>query len=507
MSDAKRRNLNRDELRTIFNSNVPKKKYFNSLINNTTPMILDNQFCYNIQNEIRKISNFNPYDTDIKYNYNFSQKYNNDDIDNYNDNDNYNYNDNYNENYNDNENDNENDNYNRKYIGNKTMINLKQNNDEIEVKNNNFTFYNHMYNENENENNEEEDENGKNELLISKINQYLNNSSDYENLFSEKAIKQNFSSPKFKLKYNNELNKSRHSIKNHNKRKVYYTDLEKGLINNKIKSTNFTSKNSFYNENHKNEIKRKGKKDIRHINKAHISNINNKIRKIHVNSLISSKKRENITEQKHSKKISNLRSTVQYPKKINTIDEFMGLKMNKSKHKNSLSKKKENNKLINIKKNINEGKKKDKLKVKFKGSVKNMKRMGNKKYCLDEENKVRNTNNLNINNNDDENDKNNINNDEDINLEKKKSPKKIKKNKNCNKSNPKIKSCKTFFNSILCCFGYGPESKDNTNSNICNRNNENKIKIINTDINANNNLNEKNAKNKVSKKKKRKKSE
>ena len=116
MSDAKRRNLNRDELKSIFNSNVPKKKYFNSLINNTTPMILDNQFCYNIQNEIRKISNFNPYDTDIKYNYNFSQKYNNDDIDNYKDNDNYNYNDNYNENYNDNYNDNENDNYNRKYI-------------------------------------------------------------------------------------------------------------------------------------------------------------------------------------------------------------------------------------------------------------------------------------------------------------------------------------------------------------------------------------------------------
>jgi hypothetical protein len=288
MSDVKRRNLNRDELISIFNSNVPKKKYFNSLINNTTPFILDNQFCYNIQNEIRKISNFNPYDTDIKYNNNFNYQYNNGDIENYNYNDIDNYNDN------------EIDNYNRKYIGNKTMINLKQNNDEIEVENNNFTFYNNMFNENEN--NEEEDENGKNELFISKINQYLNNSSDYENLFNDKSIKQNFSSPKFKLKYSNELNKSRQSIKNQNKNKVYFTDLEKGLINNKIKSTNYSSKNSFYNENHKNEIKGKSKKEIKHINKVHISNINKKIRKIHVNSLISSKKRKNITEQNFSKK-------------------------------------------------------------------------------------------------------------------------------------------------------------------------------------------------------------
>ena len=259
---------------------MPKKKYFNSLINNTTPFILDNQFCYNIQNEIRHISNFNPYDTDIKYNNNFSHKYNDGDIDN------YNHNDNYIDNFNNNDNDN--DNYDRRYIGNKTMINLKKNNDEIEVENNNFTFYNQIYDENEN--NEEEDENGKNELFISKINQYLNNSSDYENLFNDKAIKQNFSSPKFKLKYSKELNKSRHSIKNQNKNKVYFTDLEKGLINNKIKSTNYSSKNSFYNENHKNEIKGKSKKEIKHINKVHISNINKKIRKIHVNSLISSKK-------------------------------------------------------------------------------------------------------------------------------------------------------------------------------------------------------------------------
>jgi len=498
-SDAKRRNLNRDELISIFNSNVPKKKYFNSLINNTTPIILDNQFCYNIQNEIRQISNFNPYDTDIKYNNNFSHKFNYYDIDNYNDN--YNDDDNYN--------DNDNDNYNRKYMGNKTMINLKQNNDEIDIKNNNFTFYNQMYNENENK--EEEDENGKNQLFISKINQYLNNSIDYENIFNEKEIKQNFSSPKFKLKYSNELNKSRHSLKNHNKKKVYYTDLEKGLINNKIKSTNFSSKNSFCNENHKNEIKRKGKKDIKNINKVHISNINNKIRKIHVNSFISNKKRENITEQKHSKKTSNLRSTVQYPKKLNTIDEFMGLKANKSKQKNSHSKKKENNKLLNIKNSINECNKKDKLKVKSKGSVKNIKRTGNKKYCLDEESKVRNANNLNIknNDNDDKNDINNLNNDDDINHknEKKKSPKKIKKNKSGNKSNPKMKSSKTFFNSFLCCFGYGKESKDNSSTNIYNRNTENKIKIINTDINVNNNLNERKTKNKISKKKKRKKSE
>ena len=505
MSDAKRRNLNRDELISIFNSNVPQKKYFNSLINNTTPFILDNQFCYNIQNEIRQISNFNPYDTDIKYNNNFSHKYNNDDIDN------YNHNDNYIDNFNDNENENDNYNYERRYIGNKTMINLKQNNDEIEVENNNFTFYNNMFNENEN--NEEEDENGKNELFISKINQYLNNSSDYENLFNDKAIKQNFSSPKFKLKYGDELNKSRQSIKNQNKNKVYFTDLEKGLINNKIKSTNYSSKNSFFNESHKNEIKGKGKKDIKHINKVNISNINKKIRKIHVNSLISSKKRENITEQKYSKKIPNLRSTVQYPKKLNTMNEFMGAKMNKLKQKNSHPKKKENNKLLNIKNNINECNKKDKLKEKCKGSVKNIKRIGNKKYCSDEEKKIKNINNNNINNNDNENDKekdiNNINDDDDVNnkYEKKKSPKKIRKNKSGNKSNPKIKSSKTFFKSFLCCFGFGQEKKDNTSTNVCNRNPENKIKIINTDINVNNNLNERKTKSKISKKKKRKKSE
>jgi hypothetical protein len=395
------------------------------------------------------------------------------------------------------------------------MINLKHNNDEIEVENNNFTFYNHMYDENEN--NEEEDENGKNELFISKINQYLNNSSDYENLFNDKAIKQNFSSPKFKLKYGDELNKSRQSIKNQNKNKVYYTDLEKGLINNKIKSTNYSSKNSFFNESHKNEIKGKGKKDIKHINKVNISNINKKIRKIHVNSLISSKKRENITEQKYSKKIPNLRSTVQYPKKLNTMNEFMGAKMNKLKQKYSHFKKKENNKLINIKNNINESNKKDKLKEKYKGSVKNIKRFGNKKYCLDEEKKTRNINNHNFNNNDIDNDNdnniekdiNNINYDDDINHknEKKKSPKKIRKNKSGNKSNPKIKSSKTFFKSLLCCFGYGQEKKDNTSTNICNRNPENKIKIINTDINVNNNLNERKTKSKISKKKKRKKSE
>jgi hypothetical protein len=394
---------------------------------------------------------------------------------------------------------------------------MEQNNDEFDIKNNNFTFYNQMYNENEN--NEEEDENGKNELFISKINKYLNNSSEYENLFNEKSMKQNFSSPKFKLKYDNELNKTRHSIKNHNKKKVYFTDLEKGIINNKIKSTNYSSKNSFYHENHKNEIKRKSKKDIKRINKVHISNINKKIRKIHVNSLISNKKRENITEQNPSKKIPKLRSTVQFTKKLNTIDEFMGLKMNKSKRKNSHSKKKENNKLINIKNNISECNKKDKLKVKYKGSVKNIKRTGNKKYCLDEENKTRNLNIHNINNNNNNNNdndiENNINNINKINnddidnkLEKKKSPKKIKKNKNGNKSNPKIKTSKSFIKSFLCCFGYGQESKDNNASNnICNRNAENKIKIINTDINVNNNLNERKTKNKVSKKKKRKKSE
>ena len=189
----------------------------------------------------------------------------------------------------------------------------------------------------------------------------------------------------------------------------------------------------------------------------------------------------------------------------------MGLKANKSKQKNSHSKKKENNKLLNIKNSINECNKKDKLKVKSKGSVKNIKRTGNKKYCLDEESKVRNANNLNIknNDNDDENDINNLNNDDDINHknEKKKSPKKIKKNKSGNKSNPKMKSSKTFFNSFLCCFGYGKESKDNSRTNIYNRNTENKIKIINTKINVNNNLNERKTKNKISKKKKRKKSE
>ena len=69
LTNSKKRNLKNDKLITIFNSNIPKKKYFNSLINNTTPIILNSNFCADIQNEINQISKFNPYDSEINYNY------------------------------------------------------------------------------------------------------------------------------------------------------------------------------------------------------------------------------------------------------------------------------------------------------------------------------------------------------------------------------------------------------------------------------------------------------
>ena len=473
MKNEIKNNLHMEQILSIFNSNIPRKINFNSFINNNTPINFNNNYCDIKNNEIKEISYFNPYDSE------------NDNI----------FPDNFNRN---------------------KIISITNPNNDINKENynldNNINIFHFESGENMQNNYEKSD------LFIKKISNYINNPINEEDL-NNKIIKkvtyknQYFSSPKVKRRKNNAYTHiSQYSVKKQKKKKVCFTDLKEGLDNIKIRSTNYSSNLSFDNHN-KNNKKEFIMNDINPLNKININNnIKNnknkkKINKTQDNTYIKNKKqinkncrsslnnnknKENITEKKiQRKKIPMLRSTIQFSKKLKTIDEYMELKRSKSKPKNSHSKKKDNNHeknniIENIKLNINENNKKEKNKLNNKEN-KDIKKI-NSHIIKD-----------NVSDNNDENqtvrkfnhkknvDKHNNNNND----------KKIitKKNKTI-KSIPKIKNSKSFFKSFLCCFGhdscYNIGSKED-----CNKNNK-----INTEIN--NNINDKKSRNKSSKKKKRK---
>ena len=54
------KNSNDEKIISIFDSNIPRKINFSSFINHVSPLNLDK--------EIRQISKFNPYDTEIDNN-------------------------------------------------------------------------------------------------------------------------------------------------------------------------------------------------------------------------------------------------------------------------------------------------------------------------------------------------------------------------------------------------------------------------------------------------------
>ena len=455
LTNSKKRNLKNDKLITIFNSNIPKKKYFNSLINNTTPIILNSNFCADIQNEINQISKFNPYDSEINYNYKGNKNY-------------YNYN--YNEN--------------KKMKKKKSNKGIKKRPKKLK----NITVdYGKKYND------KFDDEKLNQKLFIQKINSYINNSSDDEDDINDKDLTYNFFSPKLKQRINNNNNMtkiSQYSIKNNNKNDKYFTDFKKGLSNIRIKSTNFSSNISYDNNN--NEYKKRKTDDISPFNTFNNTSINKrnrsqkKLNRKKINTLIKRKDVENKTDQKQGKKTPMLRSTVVLSKKLRSIDEFTGIKRNKSKPKHSRFKKRKesyerNDNPLKIKNNINSPYKKENHKFKSNISSKELKKINKKNYFLEEENE-------NISKNVDNKDNKKID-----------SIPKIKKNK------------RNFLYSFFCCLGFDEneiEDKDKLN-----KSNDNKIIFINSDNNSNNNntknnkLNNKKVKSKSSKKKKRKKSD
>ena len=457
-----KRDSQMDQINSIFNSNIPRKINFNSFINNN-PTNFNNNYYDDFQKETGEISKFNPYDYENDNNY----------FDDY-----YEY---------------------RKRS--KTNVNNENNKENFNLDNNYYHYYDYS----------EEDIHGnhdKSDLFIKKISNYINdiNEDDLNNIIIKNyEFKNHFSSPKLKRGKYNETHISQCSIKKQKKKQVCFTDLKDEPNNIKIRSTNYTSNLSFdnnnnnfdkqeldiyninpineniINDNKKNtKIKKKNKK----IDNATfvIKNHKNK-RNVHSN-LINYRNKDSIMDKKHKKNIPIVRSTIQCSKTLKTIDEYMELKRNKSKSKNSHIKKGNNShekrKIIsNIKVNNNE------LKPKEKNKSKNRLISINKKDDNNDDTQAKKIN------------KNNNNEDKKI----------ISKKKEKIKSIPKVKSSQSFFKSFLCCFGYNncinnnDNNDDNDNDKII-KSKTHKIKTIKTDIN--NNINDKKPKNKSFKKKKKK---
>ena len=464
-------NLHMEQIMSIFNSNIPRKINFNSFTSNNTRINFNNNnYCDIKHNEIKEISNFNPYDF---------EKDNNVFFDNYN--------------------------------GNKIISKTNPNN---EINDENYNLLNNINNFNLDSGENIQDNKEKSDLFLDKITNYINNPINEKDL-NNKLIKnvkyknQYCSSPKIKKKNNNAYTHiSQYSIKKQKDKKACFTDLKEGPDNIKIKSTNYSSTLSFDNQNKDNK-KEFIMNDISPLNKINITyNIKNNKNKKNCNkiyentyinnknfknkkSLINNKNKDNITEKKiQRKKIPMLKSSIHTSKNLKTIDEYMELKRSKSRPKNSHSKRKnnsheKNNIITKIKLNINEFQKNEKNKLKNKEN-KDIKKL----------NTIIKKVNINDNNYDSQTvkkyshnkyaDKNIHNNDKKI----------ISKKIKSIKSIPKIKNNKCFFKSFLCCFGY------DSCCNIVSNDDYNKNNKINTD--TNNNLNDKKSKNKLSKKKKRK---
>ena len=438
-------NIINEKIFAIFNNeNLPQKIVYNSFVNNNTPFRLKSKSKNNIKKDKRQISIFNPYETEIDYNYNGNQ-----------------------------------------------LSEFNQENESNFYTDNNINYNNYIFPEKMEEKNDEN-------LFINKMNNYINISSDNGSVFSKRNEESIFISPKLNNKNNkNIFSKIAHySMKNNNNEKgISYTDLKKGLNNIKIKSTNFTSNVSFDNIDHKKNNKNK-KDNSSTFNKISIFNVNKnnkKVKKIkfHDSVLVDNKKNNKTDNNKRAKRIPMHRSTIQYSKTLKTIDEYMELKRNKSKSKNS--KKKENNQhnLSNNKRNLNKSNKKERIKPKSKESRKSHKKLINyikKNYLNDDNDTIKD-------NNKEQNDKSNsknLNNDY-----KKISPKMIKKNK----SNPKIRNGKSIFHCFLCCFGCNNFcDRDDIKSNCKNINKSPDDRVINIDID-NKKLNDKKSKNKINKKK------
>ena len=439
-------NVINDKIFSIFNNeNIPQKIVYNSFVNNNTPFRLKTK-SNNITKDKKQISIFNPYDTEIDYNLN----------------------------------------------GNK-LSKFNYDNERNIYTDNDICAHNIIFSEKIEEKNDEN-------LFINKMNNYINISSDDGSIFSKKNEKPIFISPKL-----NNINKknifkkiAHYSINNNNNEKeIYYTDLKKGINNVKIKSTNYSSNMSYDNKDHKNNNKNK-KDNISTLNKISIFNVNKnnkKVKKIkfHDSLLVDNKRKNKTDHNKGTRKIPMHRSTIQYCKTLKTIDEYMELKRNKSKSKNSQSKKRDNNPhtLSNNKRSLNKSNKKER-KPRPKESKKSQKKLIN--YI----------NIDNINNEDDtikDNYKEQIDKKLNNNDDKKISPKMIKKNK----SNPKITFSKSIFRSFLCCFGCSSYcNNDDIKSNCKNINKSPDDRVINTDIN-NKKLNDKKGKNKINKKKRNRK--
>ena len=447
------KNSNDEKIISIFDSNIPRKINFSSFINHVSPLNLDK--------EIRQISKFNPYDTEIdnNYNNNFNRNYKKKEVEKT-----INYNDNMNH-----------------------ILFYESNNSpdykiEEELKNSN--------------------------LFIKKLNNYINISSDEEyhaHKNKKKNIEQYFISPKLNIRKNNEYTKmTQYSTNSQNDKDLYFTDLQKELKNIKIKSTNYSSNISY-------DYKDKKVKN------------ENILNNIYENTYIEKKNKKIPTENKKMKKIPILRSTIQLSKTLKTIDEYMELKKSKSKHKHLRSKKRETIHLKNtnssLKSKGNETNKKEKSKSKNKEKRNKAKNKNdNKNEILNEEIKLK-KKYSNDNKSEDEKDIKNEKKEkekkqsEDINnkvicLEDDNISKTNTQNKN-SKSIPKVKSNKNFFfRSFLCCFGCDnfDDKEDENKFKIESPNKNNKInnKITNTDSNVNK-LSTKKSRNKSNKIKRKKK--
>jgi hypothetical protein len=450
-----KRDSQMDQIMSIFNSNIPRKINFNSFINNN-PTNFNNNYYDDFQKKPREISKFNPYD------------YENDNK----------YFDNYYE------------------CRSKTNVN-NENNKENNNLDNNFYHYYDCSEENIHDNHDKSD------LFIKKISNYINDINEEDlnnNIIKNYEFKNNFSSPKLKRGKYNETHISQCSIKKQKKKQVCFTDLKDEPNNIKIRSTNYTSNLSFDNnnnniykkesdiyninpldENNINLIKKntKIKKKNKKIDNATFVNKNHKNKRNVHSNLINHRNKGRIIDKKQKKNIPVVRSTIQHSKTLKTIDEYMEIKRNKSKSKNSHVKKGNNShekrkNMSNIKVNANE------LKPKEKNKSKNRLISINKKDDNNDDTQAIKTS------------KNNNNEDKKI----------ISKKKEKIKSIPKVKSSHCFFKSFLCCFGYNNCINSNGNNDKLIKSNTHKIKTIKTDIN--NNINDKKPKNKSSKKKKKK---
>lgn len=395
---------------SVFESDIPRKITFKSLISNNSEnsMSFSNQLYNDNQKSKIQISKFNPYDTEIDKKSKFKQ----------------------------------------------SNINERPGTD---IDTTNIVFFGFKSGEKSEARNEE------NNVFISKLNSYINISSDEDNnlnIIKNKKTKinqinpQNYISPKLNIKTNNEYIKLTKYSTNNDK-EVNFTDLKNVLKDMKIKTTNFSTNISYDTCGKKDNTDIKGKKITIPKKVSFVGVKKSNLKKniiIKDNTSIYSKNKKNIIDQ--NKLASNkfgLISAIKLSKALKALDENFEFSKKKSSihyfhsKKKKISRNKKRN-LTTIKRNFNPFRNKEKNKSQNKEKNKETKKIINKNF-------------------------NNINNDK-IGYSKNKDKKnKISKKEkmNISKSNPKNNANKSLFHSFLCCFKCANiEDEDNNSDNKTN---------------------------------------